>query len=135
MTCAAHPMAQPLPIVNNSCCTCRWKHANPVPPLGPWQRRFQPFQQEHNHMHFGLTDEQQMIVDTVQIWSNAQARCPRKSPKTSNKKPLILGFTPVISLIPWAARGLAIWNSRWLNENWAVGPWRLIIFSGAPKIS
>ena len=59
-------------------------------------------------MHFGLTDEQQMIVDTVRSFVENEiyphedlvertGEVPRRSPKTSNKKPSILGFTPVIS--------------------------------------
>ena len=86
-------------------------------------------------MHFGLTDEQQMIVDTVrsfvenEIYPHEElvertGEVPEEIAQDIKQKTIDLGFYACNSLNLWAVRGLAIWNSHWLNGNWAAALWR-----------
>lgn len=86
-------------------------------------------------MHFGLSEEQEMIVSTVRSFVENEiypheaevertGQVPHELGEKIKHKCIDLAFTPVTSLKRSAVRACRILISLWLSENWAEGPWR-----------
>ena len=86
-------------------------------------------------MNFGLSEEQEMIVNTVRSFVEKEIyphedlveqaqRYPAKSPRTSNKKPLIWVFTRATFPNLWAQLVFPMLILPWSSASWAEARWR-----------
>ena len=87
-------------------------------------------------MNFGLTrragDDRQhgcaallkKRFTRMKIWSSKAQRYPAKSPRTSNKKPLILVFTRATFPNLWARLVCPMLILPWSSASWAEARWR-----------
>ncbi len=97
-------------------------------------------------MHFGLTEEQEMIVSTVRSFVENEiyphettverlGYVPEEIGDEIKRKTIELGFYASNFPNRRVAPDFPIWSSRWWSASWDAGRWRSPIFSDARKIS
>ena len=97
-------------------------------------------------MHFGLTEEQEMIVSTVRSFVEKEiypheaevertGEVPPHVAAAIKQKTLDLGFYACNFPEDVGGAGLSTLNLRWLSVSWGVGRWRSITSLGVHRTS